>query len=60
VYVIANINCTKILTGKRFCLVWFMVFNATFNNILVISWQSVLLVKATGVPGKNHPPAASH
>jgi len=22
-------------------LVWFMVFNATFNNILVISWQSV-------------------
>jgi hypothetical protein len=23
---------------------WFIVFNATFNNILVISWQSVLLV----------------
>ena len=23
----------------------FMVFNATFNNILVISWQSVLLVE---------------
>ena len=22
-----------------------MVFNATFNNILVISWQSVLLVE---------------
>jgi hypothetical protein len=30
-----------------------MVFNATFNNISVISWRSVLLV------GKNHRPAAS-
>ena len=27
-----------------------MVFNATFNNILVISWWSVLLVEETGVP----------
>jgi len=25
------------------------VFNATFNNISVISWRSVLLVKETGV-----------
>ena len=31
-----------------------MVFNATFNNISVISWWSVLLVEETGVPGKNH------
>ena len=23
-------------------MVWFMVFNATFNNISVISWLSVL------------------
>ena len=37
-----------------------MVFNATFNNILVKSWRSVLLVKETGVPGENHQPAASH
>jgi hypothetical protein len=29
-----------------------MVFNATFNNISVISWQSVLLVVKTGVPEK--------
>jgi hypothetical protein len=29
-----------------------MVFNATFNNISVISWRSVLLVEETGVPGK--------
>jgi hypothetical protein len=27
-----------------------MVFNATFNNISVISWWSVLLVKETGIP----------
>ena len=26
---------------------WFMVFNTTFNNILVISWRSVLLVEKT-------------
>ena len=37
-----------------------MVFNATFNNILIISWRSVLLVDETGVPGENHLPAASH
>jgi cytochrome b561 len=29
-----------------------MVFNATLNNISVISWRSVLLVEETGVPGK--------
>ena len=29
-----------------------MVFNVTFNNILVISWRSVLLVEETGVPEK--------
>ena len=33
--------------------VWFvviiMVFNATFNNISAISWQSVLLVEQIGV-----------
>jgi hypothetical protein len=31
------------------------VFNATFNNISVISWRSVLLVNETGVPGENLP-----
>ena len=31
-----------------------MVFNATFNNISVISWRSVLFVDETGVPGENH------
>ena len=37
-----------------------MEFNATFNNISVISWQSVLLVEETGVSGENLWPAASH
>jgi hypothetical protein len=31
---------------------WFIVFNATFNNISVISWRSVLLVEETGGPEK--------
>jgi hypothetical protein len=37
-----------------------MVLNATFNNISVISWRSVLLVEETRVPGANNRPAASH
>jgi hypothetical protein len=37
-----------------------MVFNATFNNISVISWWSILLVQETGVPGGNHRPAANN
>jgi len=32
----------------------FMVFNATFNNISVISWWSVLLVEETGEYRENH------
>ena len=36
---------------------WFMVFKATFNNISVISWWSVLLVEETR---ENHWPVASH
>ena len=37
-----------------------MVFNATFNNILVITWSSVLLLEETGVPGENHQPVVSY
>ena len=36
-----------------------MMFNATFNNISVVSWRSVLLLEETGVPGENHRPVAS-
>ena len=36
--------------GMFVCLLaLFMVFIATFNNISVISWQSVLLAEETGV-----------
>jgi hypothetical protein len=31
-----------------------MVSNAIFNNISIISWQSILLVEETGEPGKVH------
>jgi hypothetical protein len=37
-----------------------MVANFSFKNISVISWQSVLLVEETGVPGENYQPAVSH
>jgi len=37
-----------------------MVFHATFNNISLISWQSVLLVEETRVPGENHRRATSY
>ena len=40
-----------------YIFVFLMVFNATFNNISVISWRSVLLV---GETGENHRPVASH
>jgi hypothetical protein len=35
---------------------WFMVFNATFNIISVISWLSVLLVEETRAAKENHRP----
>ena len=41
-------------------LVWFMVFNVTFNNISVMSWPSVLLVEEIRVLGENHWPVPSH
>ena len=31
---------------------WFIVVSATFNNISVISWRSVLFVKETEYPEK--------
>ena len=51
-----NIGFAAIQTNER----GVMVFNATFNNISATSWQSVLLVEETRVPGENHQPAISH
>jgi hypothetical protein len=48
---------------RVFCFwfrVRFRVFTATFINISVMSWWSVLLVEYTGVPGENHWPVASY
>jgi len=39
---------------KKIWFGWFMVFNATFNNI------SVILVEETGIPAENHRPVTSH
>ena len=41
-----HVQWKRVLIGVRSV----MVFNATFNNISVIFWQSVLLVEETGVP----------
>ena len=37
-----------------------MVFRATFNNITVLSWRSVLLMEETGVSEENHRSVATH
>ena len=47
------------INEDTFHLFMVMVFNVTFNNISVISWQSILLVEEIGVPWENHRPAAS-
>ena len=39
---------------------WLMMFNTTFNNILAISWRSVLLLEEIRVPGETQRPATSH
>jgi hypothetical protein len=33
-------------------MVWFILFNGNFNNISVISWRSVFLVKEIRIPRK--------
>jgi hypothetical protein len=67
----SNRACAKSLFGKMasekkisyeypFCLFAWWCLNATFNNIQVISWLSVLLVEETGRAGENHRHVASH
>ena len=48
------------LALKNQNIVCLMVFNATFNNISVISWRSVLLMEENGGPRENHRPVAIH
>jgi hypothetical protein len=40
---------------KKGVRVRIVVFNATFNNISVISWRSVLLKEESGVPRVDRP-----
>ena len=47
-------------TSNMEMFVCLMVLNATFNNISVISWRSVLSVEETEGPGENHRPIACH
>ena len=52
-------NCRNYMwiKQKRFK---FMLLNATFNNISVILWWSILLMEETGIPRENNWPVASH
>ena len=43
-----------------FVFVCLMVFNATFNNISIISWRSLLLMEENGGPGDIHRTIVSH
>jgi hypothetical protein len=52
--------CRRYSTKTGNVFVRLTVFNATFDNISVISWRSALLVEETGVHTENHQPAASH
>ena len=53
----SSYNTRNGCVGTWLCLlVCLMAFNATFNNISVISWRSVLLVEETG---ENHRPVTS-
>jgi hypothetical protein len=65
-------NPNKVNLNKIFVCVWPIWYDniymflyihcwlAGFNNISVISWQSVLSVEETRVPGENHPSITSH
>ena len=48
-----NVVDKFVVVSYWFYLAWFMVLNATFNNVSVISRRSVLLVKEIGVSGEN-------
>jgi hypothetical protein len=48
-----NIPALPIKEQNRILLGLQCKFNATFNNISVISWWSALLVEETGEPGNN-------
>ena len=59
-YICNNLLSYKKIYQNSSLFVCLMLSNATFNNISLISWLSVLLVKETGVTGENYRPVARH
>ena len=59
-YMLYEISISYKYTISYFVFVCLMVFNATFNNISVISWRSDFLGEETGGPRENHRPVTSH
>ena len=55
-----EMNLSRLFWDRVYGWVMDMVFNATFNNISVISWWSVLLVEEARISGDNHQPTTSH
>ena len=53
-------SCDTSWIRKGRKIVCLMLFNATFNNISVISWRSVLSVEETEWHGVNHRSVTSH
>ena len=58
--ILKNVWKSWVRKGWLPMFVCLMVFNATFNNISVISWRPTLLVEEAGVLGENHWPWASN
>ena len=63
-YIFVICNC-KLFSGihnqiHSISMIRTMMFNATFNNISVMSSRSVLMVEETGGPGENYRSVASH
>jgi hypothetical protein len=55
---ITSLGIRNLMESGCWFMVWFILLKATFNNISVISWQSILLVEETRVPRENHWPAS--
>ena len=60
-------HCYNFFHCKFYFIVFFHIWvglvysvKATFNNISVISWRSILLVDETWVPVENHRPVTRH
>ena len=49
---VSTVSALVLIANSNKNIARVLVFNASFNNISAISWQSVLLVEKTGVPGE--------